>query len=235
MIPKTIHYIWLGKNKKPENFPEVLKSWNNFAEGFEIKEWNEGNFSEFDLPPYFFYLLKNKKWAFASDVLRFFILDKYGGVYLDVDQVLIKDINLLWEKYLQNKSFFISKYHQSDTYFGFGFIGQKKNFIFSKKMIDYYNSYKKEDYNKSVIVNKVGSEIIVSLSNTNEFKDEMKIFSQDYFYPLAGLCEYTENSFSYHKSNVSWQPKWKKFLYRFKIYFWLKEKLKKFLPKQIEY
>ncbi len=233
MIEKKIHYIWLGKNKKPDSFEVVHQSWQKFAVDFEVKEWGEENLSEFDLPEYFYFLMKNKKWAFASDILRFYILKKYGGIYLDVDQVLVKDIEILFKSFLIGKEFFISKYHQVDDYYGFGFIGQVSDFVFSDKMIEFYKSIKKEDFDSFVIVNKIGSETIKEMLQNESLNNKMQIFSQDFFYPLAGYCEETKNTFSFHLSNVSWQPKWKKLLYKFKFYFLLKGILLKIFPKKL--
>lgn len=94
-IPKIIHYIWLGNNKKPKSFDIAINSWQTFAKDWNIIRWSEDNIGEFVLPEIFYKFLKAKKYAFASDVLRFYILQKYGGFYMDIDQILIKDINLL--------------------------------------------------------------------------------------------------------------------------------------------
>lgn len=53
MIPKIIHYIWLGEKKKPQSLDLAFKSWQKYALGFKIKEWSEHDIDEFNLPPIF--------------------------------------------------------------------------------------------------------------------------------------------------------------------------------------
>lgn len=235
MIPKIIHYIWLGKHKKPKNFDMVFDSWKKYADGFEIKEWNEDNIHEFKLPSYFFFLMSRKKFAFASDILRFFILEKYGGVYMDVDQVLIKNIHVLFDHEIRSADFFIAKYHERDDYFGFGFLGMVPNYVFAVKMIGFYATYPEKNWNTAIIVNKIGSEYIMSLKEDNMHSQNMCILSQDYFYPLVGYCPYTENSYSYHLANTSWVPWWKKLLQKLPFYNAFKKIIKPLLPNSITY
>lgn len=94
MIPKIIHYFWFGSKQKPEVFQKCFNSWKKFASDFEIKEWNYDNF-EFKDNKFFKEAYENKKYAFCCDVARILVLQKYGGVYLDVDVELVKPIDNL--------------------------------------------------------------------------------------------------------------------------------------------
>lgn len=91
MIPKIIHYCWFGKKTKSPEIIECISSWKKFFKGWEIIEWNEDNF---DLSKYTYALdaYKCKKWAFVSDVVRLDVLEKYGGIYLDVDVEFIRTL-----------------------------------------------------------------------------------------------------------------------------------------------
>ncbi|KMK52676.1 TcdA/TcdB catalytic glycosyltransferase domain protein [Fructobacillus sp. EFB-N1] len=44
MIEKIIHYVWLGKGKKPASVVKNIKTWKKCNPDFELKEWNENNF-----------------------------------------------------------------------------------------------------------------------------------------------------------------------------------------------
>ena len=44
MIPKIIHYCWLGKKPLPPLAKKCLKSWQKFCPDYEIKFWNEENY-----------------------------------------------------------------------------------------------------------------------------------------------------------------------------------------------
>lgn len=37
--------------------------------------------------------MTQKKWAFVSDYCRFFEINEYGGIYLDTDVELVKNID----------------------------------------------------------------------------------------------------------------------------------------------
>ena len=44
MIPKTIHYFWMGGNPKPDSVLCCIESWKKICPDFEIIEWNEDRF-----------------------------------------------------------------------------------------------------------------------------------------------------------------------------------------------
>jgi len=84
MIPKKIHYVWLGKGEKDARFKTCLESWKKYLPDYEIKEWNEDNFdinyNDFTKQSY-----DAKKYAFTSDVIRLYALYTEGGIYMDTD------------------------------------------------------------------------------------------------------------------------------------------------------
>lgn len=91
MIPKIVHYIWLGKNQKSELANKCINSWRKYCPDFEIKEWNEDNFP-INENLYCKQAYLKKKYAFASDYIRMYVLEKYGGFYFDTDLELIKPL-----------------------------------------------------------------------------------------------------------------------------------------------
>lgn len=91
-IPKIIHYCWFGNNELSELNKKCIDSWKKFLPDYEIKEWNEKNY-DFNSCVYAKEAYKCKKWAFVSDYARFDILNKFGGLYFDVDVELIKNID----------------------------------------------------------------------------------------------------------------------------------------------
>lgn len=73
-----------------------LASWEKFAPGFEVRQWNENNFNysscSWSRDAYAAGL-----WAFVADYARFKVLYEYGGIYMDVGSELIRDISPLME------------------------------------------------------------------------------------------------------------------------------------------
>ena len=92
VIPKIIHYCWLGKNPLPELAKKCIASWKKFLPGYEIKEWNEQNYDVRKIP-YIAQAYDAKKYAFVSDFARFDILYQCGGIYFDTDVELIKPLD----------------------------------------------------------------------------------------------------------------------------------------------
>ena len=91
MIPKIIHYCWFGGNPLPENVKVYIDSWKKNLPDFEIKQWNESNFDvnarEYTREAYY-----ARKFAFVSDVARLEALTKEGGLYLDTDILIKKEV-----------------------------------------------------------------------------------------------------------------------------------------------
>lgn len=90
MIPKTIHYFWIGdENLK---FSKTKKSWEKYAKDYEIKRWDESILDDID-NSFVKQAMAAKKYAFVSDYVRLYILEAYGGIYLDTDINIVSNID----------------------------------------------------------------------------------------------------------------------------------------------
>jgi len=89
MIPKIIHYVWLGNQPMGELGQRCMASWSRFLPGWEIRRWDETN-SNLN-HPYVKMMMKRRLYAFASDYLRLEALLQQGGLYLDTDVELFGD------------------------------------------------------------------------------------------------------------------------------------------------
>ena len=94
MIPKVIHYCWFGHNPLPERYKEWIKSWKRYCPDYEIVEWNESNY-DVTKHPYMRAAYDAKKWGFVSDYARLDIIYENGGIYLDTDVELVKNLDEL--------------------------------------------------------------------------------------------------------------------------------------------
>lgn len=95
-IPRVIHYCWFGGNPLPESALRCIESWRRYCPGYEIRRWDEGNYS-LEGCRYAQQAYQAKKWAFVSDYARFDILHRHGGVYFDTDVELIRPIEDILE------------------------------------------------------------------------------------------------------------------------------------------
>ncbi|MDR2648914.1 MAG: hypothetical protein LBB94_04255 [Clostridiales bacterium] len=100
-IPKKIHYIWFGGNEMSEKHKRCIDSWRKYCPDFEIIRWDESNYDPVK-QSYMAAAYKEKKYAFASDYARLDIIFNEGGIYLDTDVELLRNI----EPLLYNDCFF---------------------------------------------------------------------------------------------------------------------------------
>ncbi|MBO6025202.1 MAG: glycosyl transferase [Bacteroidales bacterium] len=89
MIPKTIHYCWFGRGKMPEQAERCIASWRKFMPDWNYRLWNDYNF-DLSLNAYAREAYEARKFAFVSDYVRLWALEREGGVYLDTDVEVFK-------------------------------------------------------------------------------------------------------------------------------------------------
>lgn len=86
-MEKIIHQIWVG----PYQLPDIEQSYINEIKQknseFEYILWTDANIPPLPdkLQEIYEILGTNKDYAFQADLLRIFLIYKYGGLYLDVD------------------------------------------------------------------------------------------------------------------------------------------------------
>lgn len=208
MIPKIIHYCWFGNKKIPLKFKKYIKSWKRHCPDYEIKLWNETNY-DINKNNFLSDAAKAGKWAFVSDYARLDIIEQFGGIYLDTDVELIKNLdNLL--NYQGFAGFECSDY----VNFGLGFGAEAHNPLV-KEMKDFYtNSHFSEDFIKNYTCPIVQTKILMKhgLIN-NRYEQEIEgfhIFPTDYFCPMNYnqiLDNLTKNSYSIHHFAATWFSK----------------------------
>ncbi len=77
-----------------------MESWKKNLPDYEIKCWNEDNF-DVTQNLYCKEAYEHKKWAFVSDYARLKVIYDYGGIYLDTDVEVVKDLTtrllMVWD------------------------------------------------------------------------------------------------------------------------------------------
>ena len=206
MIPKVIHYCWFGGNELPELAMKCIDSWKKFCPDYEIKQWNEKNY-DLDSSRYIKEAYKNKKWAFVSDYARLDIIYNNGGIYLDTDVELVRNIDSL----LQYKLFcgFESRKYVA---FGLGF-GSKKEHHILKEMMDEYDKTDFLNYDGTLnLLPSPAYQTNVLLKHglvcdgRTQHHDDYSVFSQEYFAPInaIGFGNITKNTYSIHQYAATW-------------------------------
>ena len=99
MIPKIIHYCWFGKGAMPELVQNCITSWRTYMPDWKYQLWSEDNFDVSTAPRYVKEAYAAKKYAFVSDYVRLWALEREGGLYMDVDFEVYKPFDDLMEQY----------------------------------------------------------------------------------------------------------------------------------------
>lgn len=208
MIPKTIHYCWFGRKEIPELAKKCIESWKKFCPDYEIIQWNEDNYDLKSSVEYVREAFQNEAWSFVSDYVRLDIIYNNGGIYLDTDVELIKNLDDM----LQQECFLAM---ESSGYIatGLGF-GAVKN---SKAVEMMMAEYKDAHY---MLGTDIFDKTPCPTRNTKPFFSSgfkecyevqklnvCNIYPPEYFCPLdykTKTCNITQNTISIHHYNESW-------------------------------
>jgi hypothetical protein len=207
MIPKIIHYVWVGDNKKPDLVTKCIASWKKYCPDYEIIEWNNNSLRDID-NLYLQQAFQNRKWAFVSDYLRVYALYKYGGFYFDSDLEITQPIEL----FHQNK--FVSGYERWKEYISpiTALMGAEKSNKIIKDFLDEYTdlSFIKPDGSMDQTTNTIRIKNYFSTKyNLNPPYDGTKVteLGEDgIIYPYFYFCTPLSNKKNYaiHHFNGSW-------------------------------
>lgn len=141
MIPKIIHFIWLGPNEIPYS---IINSWDEMHPDYEIKIWNEENIKNLGLKNMKHWNTSDRRYNQKSDIARYEILKKYGGFYVDMDIFCINKIkNLNLGKDILFYCCFEKRKVVSNS-----FIGSVPNHKLLDHLID--DIYENYDYDKTI-------------------------------------------------------------------------------------
>lgn len=95
MIPKIIHYCWFGRSEMPELVQNCIASWHTYMPDWKYRLWSEDNFDIASAPLYVQEAYDAKKYAFVSDYVRLWALEREGGLYLDTDVEVLRSFEPL--------------------------------------------------------------------------------------------------------------------------------------------
>lgn len=223
MIPKIIHYIWLGSNPVPTAILECIDSWKRVMPDFELMLWNDESIKEIDVV-FVKEAMSVGKWAFASDVIRLWALAKYGGIYLDTDVKVLKSFEPLLSEHAfvgregcMQINYRTTSYHLTSYCFG-----AEKGSVYIKKCLSYYegrhfvtstngtlpNELRFDMRNASYIYSEMarffGYNPSVLASSMQRCKDDVLTVLPPEYFAESGM---SKSSYCVHLSIGSWREK----------------------------
>ena len=132
MIPKILHQVWLGPNDIPEEFVIWISNWKSLH-----PDWTYMLHTDKDIPQHLEYYINScKHFSSKSNIMRLYVVNKYGGVYCDTDFEWNKNIDC----FLDN-NFIVSK--QGLSVYCNAFFGSVANNEILKWQLDQIQNYYK--------------------------------------------------------------------------------------------
>jgi hypothetical protein len=95
VIPRILHFIWIGPDPLPADQRPWIESWKRHHPDWEHRIWTEENLPEDPIRPEIAELLRAP--VERADILRLEILYRHGGVYLDTDLECLRPLDAVLE------------------------------------------------------------------------------------------------------------------------------------------
>lgn len=208
MIPKKIHYVWVGDKPKPQFVLDCIETWKRLLPDYDIFEWGNESIKHIK-NKYMLEAIHQRKWAFASDYIRLYALYHEGGIYLDTDVEVTNNL----DDFLHLD--FFSCYEKSEGYYPVtsAVMGAQKQDSMIGDLLKLYEDAKFEtDQGLNLETN------IIKITNyiqhqfgllppydgtqTTQLNERTIIFPSHYF------CtpELNKENFAIHHFNGSWLP-----------------------------
>ena len=148
---------------------------------------------------------------YLPDYVRLLVLYNYGGIYMDTDVEIIKNIDV----FLDNNAF---SSFENNNYIPTGIMAAKKGNKWIKMLLDEYDDLKfiKDDGTFDLTTNVIRiTEATIKNYNlipNDTFQDlgDVVLYPHDYFWPknwFSGKIEITSNTYAIHHFNGSWHSK----------------------------
>ena len=243
MIPKIIHYVWLGHGKMTPFIKSCINSWQEVMPDYTIKCWTEDNF-DVNSVPWVKEAIEKHKWALAADYIRLYALYVEGGIYMDTDVKVFKP----FDEFLRYDFFSSVEYHPDifakygqhqvdgngialragDSVGGLGIlsavIASVPGNAFVKDCMDFYNKRHFIKQDGSLFVDSIIPDIMATIAVKYGFrykdeeqilKDNMALFDSSVF--AGNIASFNADSYSMHYCDGSWRDNksWKVKLKRF--------------------
>ena len=220
MIPKIIHYIWLGGKPLPKIAEKCIESWKKYLPDYEIREWNDEDLKNCT-NQYVQEAYGAKKWAFITDYFRLYALYNYGGIYFDSDNEVFKS----FDEFLRLDFFSGYEDFRGEVYPFTAVVGAQKGNKIVKDLLDEYTDlhFINENGEMNLCTNtcRVTDYFKRAYNFLPPYDGTLKkhLEENSIIFPAETFCKYNEGvSYAVHHFNGSWVEKKK----QKKLTFWQK-------------
>ncbi len=208
IIPKHIHQIWIG-GPLPEVFKKYIDTWKQMHPDWGYTLWTDENVHElFPLHNQSYYD-ESEGMGVKSDLLKWEIIYRFGGVYVDVDYECLQPLDELHHLYD-----FYTAYQPLDAFFvqlGAALYAAHPEHLILKHCIETIQ----DDWHHKGAPKKSGpchfSKSFMAVAGENGSRDIA--FPSFYFYPLGSKERVLrrsqwvrEGAYAIHHWAMSWMP-----------------------------
>ena len=215
-IPKIIHQIWLG-GEFPDKYKRIRDTWVDKNPDWEYKLWTDSDAESFGLEN-IEQFDKIDNLGAKSDIFRYEILYRYGGIYIDTDFECLKSFNDL-----THLDFFTGTGHMDVPVLFNGLIACVPNHVIIKRLIEDIKIVPINGFNE--IMKITGpyyfSDVVFNYMKNNK-SEKIVVFPTVFFYPFPASNRYsakedndssrayvnkfvTDKSYCVHLWYTSWQ------------------------------
>ena len=206
MIPKKIHYCWFGGKPLPKDVEACIASWKKYCPDYEIVRWDEGNY-DVTKHPFMKAAYEAKCWAFVSDYARLDVIAQNGGIYLDTDVELLKNLDPV----LEDGCWFAMQQEDSVIATGLGFGAEQAHPAVQAMLAQYDQITFNMERREEIACPYLNTRALVELGFVQEDREQVvagaRIYPARFFDPVATgdtkdlTCEET---FSIHHYSATW-------------------------------
>ena len=210
MIPKIIHYCWFGRGEMPELVIKCIASWHKYMPDWEYRSWSEDNFDIASAPAYVQEAYAVKKYAFVSDYVRLWALEREGGLYMDTDVEVLRSFEPLL-----NDTAFIGLEESLALLPGTCVMACEAHCQWVKDMLATYENvhFVREDGTMDMTTNvqRLGKRMVQG-GLLHERKEQylsqwgLRVYTHDYFSPITStrVMRKSKNTYCIHRFAGSW-------------------------------
>jgi mannosyltransferase OCH1-like enzyme len=96
-MEKIIHQIWVGDFNIPEREKKFSNNLRELHKDYKYIFWTNEPELPYNVKLVYDNFYKNKDYVFCADLLRIWVVYEFGGMYLDIDFDIQKNLNPLFE------------------------------------------------------------------------------------------------------------------------------------------
>ena len=141
-IPRILHLIWVGDREPPSYVLENVQKWSELMPNWKMTFWTNNDINSQHFSNEVIELIYNsEKGAQKADIMRYHIIEKYGGVYLDSDITPHRSLEPLIKQLPDTNVIFCHDLDLSWPYISIGFFAAVPNNPVIKKACDLCHSF----------------------------------------------------------------------------------------------